>query len=259
MAGTARDSFSGAFAEIHIRRQGTTVDLGGMDPEQVTDLRLYSGGKSDLSLLADYPNVTRLLLRGSFTGIDAVGALKHLRSLRLYPSAPVDCAALAGLSLGELAVCDHMAEHIDALFYPGLRLLEIGGQRRLGDLSFLEGAVGVEKLYLHALPAVETLPDFGKLPKLYALKLYELHRLSDLGSLSRSNIRYLAVSLAADKVTGTRLAETLLAMPRLERANLACVDRSSPRRYTVLQNQLRKAGRLDLLAEDMDYRTWERL
>ena len=45
----------------------------------------------------------------------------------------------------------------------------------------------------------------------------------------------------------------------LERANLACVDRSTPRRYTVLQNQLRKAGRLDLLAEDMDYRTWERL
>ncbi len=257
--GTARDIFGGSFAEIHIRRGETTVDLGGMTPERVTDLRIYSGKKNDLSLLSDYPNVTRLFLQGDFTSIDAAGGLRQLSRLCLYPSGPVDCAALSGLSLRELVICRHMAEHIEALFSPALRLLEIGALRRLSDLSFLEEAGSVEKLYLHGLPAVEALPDFAALPSLYALKLYELHRLSDLESLTRSQIRYLAASLIADKVTGTKLAGTLLAMPKLELADLTFVDRSGSRRYTVLENQLRKAGRLDLLAAGMDYQAWERL
>ena len=247
--GTARDIFGGSFAEIHIRRGETTVDLGGMTPERVTDLRIYSGKKNDLSLLSDYPNVTRLFLQGDFTSIDTAGGLRQLSRLCLYPSGPVDCAALSGLSLRELVICRHMAEHIE----------EIGALRRLSDLSFLEEAGSVEKLYLHGLPAVEALPDFAALPSLYALKLYELHRLSDLESLTRSQIRYLAASLIADKVTGTKLAGTLLAMPKLERADLTFVDRSGSRRYTVLENQLRKAGRLDLLAAGMDYQAWERL
>ena len=188
--GTARDIFGGSFAEIHIRRGETTVDLGGMTPERVTDLRIYSGKKNDLSLLSDYPNVTRLFLQGDFTSIDAAGGLRQLSRLCLCPSGPVDCAAL---------------------------------------------------------------------PSLYALKLYELHKLGDLESLTRSHIRYLAASLIADKITGSKLAGTLPAMPKLERADLTFVDRSGSRRYTVLENQLRKAGRLDLLAAGMDYQAWERL
>lgn len=252
-------AYSGAFAEIHVRREGTTVDLGGLAAGQVTDLRVYAGKKTDLSLLADYPNVTQLFLRGNFTSLNAVSGLACLRRLTLYPSAAVDCAPLAGLSLEALTVCDRMVEHIDALFSPALRLLELGEMRRLEDLSFLEKAESVEKLCLHGLPAATALPDFSKLPALYALKLYELHKLHDLEGLARSHIRYLAASLTADKVTGTRLAEVLLRMPRLERADLTGIDRTSPRRYTVLKNQLERAGRTDLLTEDMDYRAWERL
>lgn len=225
----------------------------------MTDLRVYAGKKTDLSLLADYPNVTQLFLRGDFTSLEAAGGLRRLRRLTLYPSAAVDCASLSGLSLGELTVCGCMAEHIEALFSPTLRRLEIGELRRLGDLSFLEKAASVQKLYLHGLPAAEALPDFGKLPDLCALKLYELHKLTNFEGLARSNIRYLAVSLAADRVTGTALAEVLLSMPRLEQADLTGIDRSGSRRYTVLQNRLRKAGKLHLLTESMDYRAWERL
>lgn len=252
-------AYSGAFAEIHVRREGITIDLGGMRPEQVTDLRVCAGKKTDLSLLADYPNVTQLFLRGNFTSLDAVRGLVRLRRLTLYPSTVLDCAPLAGLSLEALTVCDRMVEHIDALFSPALRLLELGEMRRLDDLSFLEKAAGLRKLYLHGLPAAEALPDFSKLPELYALKLYELHKLHDLEGLARSNIRYLSASLIADKVPGTRLAEVLTAMPGLEQADLTRIDRGSPRRFTVLRNQLRRAGREHLLVEGMDYRAWERL
>lgn len=57
--------------------------------------------------------------------------------------------------------------------------------------------------------------DCAALPSLYALKLYELHKLNDLESLTRSHICCLAASLIADKITGSKLAGTLPAMPKL--------------------------------------------
>lgn len=101
--------------------------------------------------------------------------------------------------------------------------------------------------------------DCAALPSLYALKLYELHKLSGLESLTRSHICCLAASSIADKITGSKLAGTLPAMPKLERTDLTFADRSGSWRYTILENQLRKAGRLDLLTAVMDYQAWERL
>ena len=47
-----------------------------------------------------------------------------------------------------------------------------------------------QKLYLQSLPAGQELPALDGLPSLYALKLYELHKLNDLSALSHSCLLY---------------------------------------------------------------------
>lgn len=56
------------------------------------------------------------------------------------------------------------------------------------------------------LPAVQVLPKLEGLPALYAMKLYELHKLSDLSARSQSHLRYFAASLIADKLSAKTLA-----------------------------------------------------
>lgn len=130
--------------------------------------------------------------------------------------------------------------------------------RKLADLSFLKQATGLKKLYLMSLPAVEALPNFGKLPNLYGLRLYELHKLNDLEGLTRSNIRFLSVFLSADKLSGTKLADVLLRMEHLEGAYMR-LDRSSDRRCNVLENQLKKSGKEQLLDVSCDMDEWLKL
>ena len=55
---------------------------------------------------------------------------------------------------------------------------------------------------------------------LYALKLYELHKLSDLSTLSHSHLRYFAASLIGDKLSAQALADAVMAIPDLEAAAL---------------------------------------
>lgn len=251
---------SGGTAEIVIRRTGTETDLGGLPPEGVRYLKVSSEKKmADLDFLEAYPNVTQLFLRGRFADINAVSGLARLGSLTLYLSGAVDFSGLRVPALRDLTVGGPVDGSVAHLLNGGVERLELSGARRLADLSFLEGAGGLRKLYLRSLPAAEALPDFGKLPNLYALKLYELHKLSDMDSLTRSAVRYLAVSLSADKLSGTKLAEVLLGMERLERASLRGLDRSGLRRWGVIENQLKKAGREALLAEDLDMTRWELL
>ena len=114
-------------------------------------------------------------------------------------------------------------------------------------------------MYLDSLPSVEVLPDFSKLLKLFALKIYELHQLKDIESLRDSFIQYLGFTLAADKLSGTKIAEILLGMKQLKGADMVYMDRSSIRRYNALENKLKKAGREDLLNYRMEYANWENL
>lgn len=146
----------------------------------------------------------------------------------------------------------------EKLLTESVEYLELLEMRKLTDLSFIEKAAGLKKLYLCSLPAVEKLPDFGKLPNLYGLKLYELHKLNDIDSLTRSNLRYLDFALVADKLSGTKIAEVLLCMEHLEWAYMI-LDRSSDRRYNVLENRLKKAGMERLLNESCDMDKWRKL
>lgn len=249
---------SGHIAEIRIQRAGMETNLGGLrHPEEVRCLRVYSGRKNaDLDFLAAYPNVTRLFLRGSFAGIGGVSALAGLNSLTLYLSGPADFSGVRGLALKDLTASCPIDGDFSLLLSESLESLELTNIRKLADLSFLEGATGLRKLYLNGLPGVEVLPDLGKLPNLYGLKLYELHKLCDIESLSRSAVRYFAAGLTSDKLSGTKLAEVLLRMERLERANLRNLDRGGFRRYTVLENCLKRAGKEQLLDESLDMTGW---
>lgn len=145
-------------------------------------------------------------------------------------------------------------------FSPGLRVLHLRGEKN-GDITplltsitylhleemrktediapFLTPATRLQKLYLQALPAVQELPALDGLPSLYALKLYELHKLSDLSALSLSHLRYFAASLIADKLSAQALADAVMAIPDLEAAALQLVDRSE-RRYGGVQSLCRR-------------------
>lgn len=243
---------------ITIGKKDTNVDLLGQAPEDVKVLSVNSNNKTaDLSLLADYPNVEKLFLNGDFANVDGVSELKRLNRLVLVLSASVDLSGVRAPKLKSLSLHDRLNNGFEGLLCESLEYLELLEMRKLADLSFIEKAAGLKKMYLCSLPAVEKLPEFGKLPNLYALKLYELHKLNDIESLTRSNLRYLDFALIADKLSGTKLAEVLLGMERLEWAHLI-PDRSSDRRYNVMENRLRKAGREQLLAY-CDMEKWRKL
>ena len=232
----------------------TKADLGGLSPEEITDLRVYSGNKkADLGFLAEYPNVERLFVNGDFTDVDGISLLKRLNDLTLR--VPCD---LSGVNVPSLKRLSFFRQADSSLLTENIEYLALMEMRKLSDLSFVEKATGLKKLYLMSLPSVESLPDFEKLPNLYALKMYELHKLSDIESLTRSNIRYLSVSLIADKLSGTKRAEVLLNMERLEKAGIT-LDRNR-RRDTVLENRLKRAYKEQILEPSlamMEY--WQRL
>lgn len=173
-------------------------------------------------------------------------------------SSDADLSGVCVPELKSLTVYHRINNGFTELLTDKLEYLALLEMRKLADLSFIEKAAGLKKLYLMSLPAVEKLPDFGKMPNLYGLKVYELHKLNDIESLTRSNIKYLALTLAADKLTGTKLADVLLRMEKLEGADMS-LDRSSVRRETVLENALKKVGKAELLNIDMGMANWKLL
>ena len=114
---------------------------------------------------------------------------------------------------------------------------------------------------------MQKLPALDGLPSLYALKLYELHKLSDLSALSHSHLRYFAASLIshlryfaasliADQLSAQSLADAVMAIPNLEAAALQLVDRSE-RRYGGVQKVFANAGKSPLLREEISaLTTW---
>lgn len=237
---------------IKIGRNGTDVELLGKKPEGVKILIVYGYTKSaELSLLKDYPNVEKLILNGDFANVDDISSLKSLNWLSLYPDSNITLKNLRIPGLKSLSLNEKLCEGYEGLLTESLEYLELVGIRKLSELSFVEELTGLKKLYLNALSAVEKLPDFGKMPNLYGLKIYELHKLNDIESLARSAIRYLDLTLAADKLSGTKIADVLLRMERLERFS-GTLDRSY-KRDDVLENRLEKAGKSDIWNKfDMD-------
>lgn len=230
---------------IKIGKNGTDVELLGKKPEEVKSLIVYGYNKSaDLSLLNDYPNVEKLILSGDFANVDDISSLKSLNWLSLYPDSDIPLKNLRIPGLKSLSLNKKLCDGYEGLLTESLEYLELEEIRKLSDLSFVERLTGLKKLYLNALPAVEKLPDFGKMPALYGLKIYELHKLNDLEILTKSAIRYLDLTLAADKLSGTKIADVLLCMERLERFS-GSLDRSC-KRDDVLENRLEKAGKSDI-------------
>lgn len=245
--------------EIEIKKTETITKLHNLAPNEVTYLAVYASKKSTLDLLADFPQIKTLFLNGDFTNIDAIAGLKHLTRLTMYLSFPVDFSNLKGLGLENLSASCKMNETFPALFSDCLQTLELNNIRQLKDLSFITQAPGLKKLSLSTLPAVEELPDFCKLPDLYALRLYELHKLNHIESLADSAICYLDFKLAADKLSGTKIAEVLLSMKHLKGADMQLIDRSSTKRYDVLENKIKKVGKEELLDYQMGHGGWTAL
>ena len=103
---------------------------------------------------------------------------------------------------------------------------------------------------------MQELPALDGLPSLYALKLYELHKLNDLSALSHSHLRYFAASLIGDKLSAQALADAVVAIPNLEAAALQLADRSE-RRYGGIQKAFAAAGKSSLLREEISaLTTW---
>lgn len=248
------------FCTIRIEKKETVVSPEVHDPAKVNDLQIYSDNKTaNLDFLADYPNVETLFINGDFANVDGISELKRLRKLTLSLPAQVDLSKVRVPTLKSLCIYKQINPGFSVLLTDKIEYLELTEMRNLTDLSFVEGAAGLKKLNLVSLPAAEALPDFGTLPNLYALRIYELHKLNDIESLARSNIRYLMMFLAADKLSGTKIADVLLRMERLEKANLDYLDRSSFQRSNVVENKFKKSGRESSLDLISDYDEWERL
>lgn len=245
---------------IRIGKKETTVNPDGHNPEKVNDLRVYSDNKTaNLDFLADYPNVETLFISGNFANVDGISQLTGLKDLRMVLNSSVELSNVHVPKLKSLTVYNRLNEGFCNLLTDSVESLELHEIRKLSDLSFLESALWLKKLDLVSLPAVEALPDFGKLPNLYALRIYELHKLNDIESLGRSNIRYLVMLLAADKLSGTKIADVVLRMEHLEKANLDYLDRSSIQRFNVVENKFKKAERDIPLDAISSYVEWKQL
>lgn len=241
---------------VKIGKKDSNVDLSGLTPNKVKYLRIYADNKrANLGFLSDYPNVETLFINGDLANVDGISELKRLKRLVLRIPAEIDLSEVHIPELKKLSVYKQINPGISNLLTENIEYLELMEMRRLTDLSFVEKASNLKKLYLMSLPSVEKLLDFGKLPNLFALKLYELHKLNDIESLTRSNIKYLDLALVADKLTGTKIADVLFRMEHLEQADII-LDRSSDKRYNVLKKRLEKLGKPQLLTTYFDMNMW---
>lgn len=231
-------------------RDGEEINLNGMKPSAVHCLSVTGEKRVDLSFLREYTHLEELTLMGKCEGVEILTELKQLHTLALWLSAPVAWHGVYLPGLCELHLRGEKNGDVTPLL-SSITYLHLEEMRKTENLSpFLTSAANLQKLYLQSLPAVSALPELGGLPNLYALKLYELHKLSDLSALSHSHLRYLAASLIADKLSAKALADAVMSIARLEGASLQLVDRSE-RRYGGIQHAFVAAGKSALLREEI--------
>ena len=230
-------------------RGGEKIDLNGLKPDAVQCLSVTEERKVNLSFLRDYPNLEELTLMEKCESVEVLSELKQLHTLSLWLSAPVswDTVSLPGLRI--LHLRGEKNGDITPLL-SSITYLHLEEMRKTEDLSpFLTPATQLQKLYLQ-------LPALDGLPSLYALKLYELHKLNDLSALSHSHLRCFAASLIGDKLSAQALADAVMAIPNLEAAALQLADRSG-RRYGSIQKAFAVAGKSALLREEISaLTTW---
>ena len=239
-----------AYCTTAFWRGGEKIDLNGLKPDAVRCLSVTGERKVELSFLRDYPNLEELTLIEKCEGAEVLSELKQLHTLSLRLSVPVswDDVSLPGLRVLHLRGEKNgdITPLLSSIIY-----LHLEEMRKTEDLApFLIPATRLQKFYLQSLPAVQDLSALDGLPSLYALKLYELHKLSDLSALSHSHLRYFAASLIADKLSAKTLADAVMAIPNLEGAALRLVDRSE-RRYGGIQKVFAAAGKSPLLREEI--------
>ena len=237
-------------------RGGEKIDLHGLEPKAVRCLSVTGERKVNISFLRAYPNLEELTLMEKCEGVEVLCELKQLRYLTLWLSAPVSWEQIHLSNLRVLHLRGEKNGDVTPLL-ADITVLHLEEMRKVEDISsFLIPAVHLQKLYLQSLPAVQTLPNLELLCDLYAIKLYELHKLNDLSALSHSNLHYFAASLIADKLSAGRLAGAVMAIPNLKGAALERVDRSG-QRYSQIQKAFSDAGKSALLCEEIsNLTTW---
>jgi len=128
-------------------------------------------------------------------GVEVLSELKQLHTLSLWLSAPVswDNVSLPGLRV--LHLRGEKNGDITPLL-SSITDLHLEEMRKTEDLTpFLTPATRLQKTLSPVTPILcQKLPALDGLPSLYALKLYELHKLSDLSTLSHSHLRYFAAT-----------------------------------------------------------------
>lgn len=227
-------------------RGGEKIDLNGLEPDAVRCLSVTGERKVDVSFLRNYPNLEELTLMEKCEGVGVLSELKQLHTLALWLSAPVpwDDVSLSGLRV--LHLRGEKNGDITPLL-SGVTYLHLEEMQKTEDLSpLLTPAVSLQKLYLQSLPSLQFLPSLKPFCNLYALKLYELHKLNHLDVLSDSHLEYFSASLIADKMSAGALAEAVMRIPNLKGAALQFVDRSE-RRYSEIQKAFAAAGKSALL------------
>lgn len=237
-------------------RGGAKIDLYGLAPEEVRYLSVTGERCVKLSFLTEYPNLERLTLNGKFEGAEMLAKLPRLEWLSLWLSSPSDWNGISLQSLRGLDLRGERNGDVTPLM-SGITYLHLEEMRKIEDITpLMTPAKHLQKLYLQSLPSLRVLPELEPFHDLYALKLYELHKLDDLSALSRSRLRYFAASLIADKLSGGALAKAVLDIPMLERAALRLVDRSE-RRYNAIYKAFSDARAAALLDDEIsNMTTW---
>lgn len=229
---------------------GKSANPNNLEQKKIQKLSIDSESTTDISFLEEYSNIEELTLIGKYTGIEVLPSLTRLKTLNLWLSSPADWTGMNLQNLTGLHIRGERNGDISPLLSQ-VSYLHLEEMRKTDDIShLLSHSPNIQKLYLQTLPSLEVLPDMTRNPKLYTLKLYELHRLEDLSSLVFSNIEYIAASLIADKIPASLLARSILNIPKLKKAALSLVDRSE-RRYAKIKKEFKATGKTYLLDENI--------
>lgn len=247
------------FCQIIAGSNETSIDLKELSNEEVTHLHIASMKKFTLEILKKFPNLIHLSLCGKFIDLKPISQLKFINSLELRLSSPLDLSYICNLNLKSLTINCLIDEVFISSLSENLEYLHLSNIRQIKDLTFIEQAVNLKKIYLESLPNIICLPDFSKIPFLYALKIYELHKLNNIDGLINSKIKFMDLALTADKLSGTKISEVLLQMKELEQLNIYNLDRGSLRRYNVIENKMKNYYKNKILNDEMSYDSWIKL
>lgn len=247
---------------ITIDDSGFHVDLNGNAKGDITYLTINSFVKSELHFLNEYPNLNAISLTGKFSSLQPLSQLTGIETVFLNVSNQLDISPLYDWRIKNLEICFALGmtvDKIEPLLTEYIECLQLGYTRKITDLSFVTKAVNLQRLRLYELPCVTQLPELYKLPRLYALKVEYMHKVRNIDGLINLSIKYMNLTLFADKLSGTKISKIIQEMKFLKQLNINLIDRNSSIRYDVISNQLHKNGHIDVLNDTMNFDRWMEL